>query len=145
MNEEFRISRKDLDQWIGRPVWYQAVSNVNDFGWCFIHPDTVTIQPGGFPLNFCKLIMPDPNQKAWYPWNEIELYSRPVFHGICRYCKHRRPDQLTRCDAVEKCSHSNRYKAFEPADNGFSWSYTPKTFLKALRLSGYKIKKDKSL
>ena len=57
--EFHQIKRDELKNWIGKPVWYQNLENINDFGWAFIHPETVKLQDGGAQLGYCKLIMTD--------------------------------------------------------------------------------------
>ena len=140
------IDRKDFPKFLGKPVWYQSLSNINDFGWAFIHPDTVKLYEGGMRLGYCKLIKGDPTAKDFYNWNEIRIYERPFFHGICRFCEHWHKGTLTHCYLIEDgedpkaCVYETRYRNFKAAPKFKEQHYTVKTFLRALVLSGYRIK-----
>lgn len=137
------IERKELKNRIGKPVWYQCLTDINDFGWAFIHPETVKLQPGGYPLGYCKLIKPDPKEKDFYSWDAIRLYSRPAFHGICHYCDKRHEGQLTHCEALEQgkeCRFGNKYREFKVKPPYDSWGYSVKTFLEMIRVSGVQIR-----
>ena len=135
------IERKDAKNWLGRPVWYQSLEKVNEFGWAFIHPDTVRQA-----LGFCKLIPADPARKDFYSWDRVRLYNRPHFRGICAQCVHWRRDQLVRCAIMEQgrepeCTFTKRYKDFEPTPFWKDRGYTAKTYIRQLTEAGCEIRK----
>ena len=128
--EAHPIRQADVRKWLGRPVWFQSRTDARDFGWAFIHPDTVH-------LGYLKLIRPNPSRRDFYSWEDADLYDRPFFHGICRQCRHWRPDQLIRCGKEGACcTYENRYKDFEPAPHYRDCGYTAKIFLRQLELAG---------
>lgn len=138
MKNTFEIDRKYLKNYLGKPVWYQCNSDVNDFGWAFIHPETV----GTISLPYCKLILPDPHHKDFYSWSDIRIYNHPYFHGICYHCDHyKKPGcKLKKPD----CGWSNRYQQFQAAPFWENNNYTVKTFVRQINLSGYKIKEEET-
>lgn len=147
--EFHQIKRDELKNWIGKPVWYQNLENINDFGWAFIHPETVKLQDGGTQLGYCKLIMTDPKAKDFYSWKAVRLYSKPAFRGLCVHCAHWQRDQLIRCALMEQgkdtgCTIEKKYRSFEPTAYYQGRGYTVKTFLRQLELSGYVIKKKEA-
>ncbi len=144
------IEKNELKSYLGRPVWYESLTDVNDFGWAFIHPETVKLQSGGRLLGYCRLILANPNAKDFYSWNAVQLYNKPAIRGICAHCTHFRKDQLIRCELQEQgrepeCTFRKQYSDFEPAPFWKERGYTAKTFIRQLKLSGGKIKgKEKS-
>lgn len=145
-----QLEKKDLKKWVGRPVWYQSLTDINDFGWAFIHPETVKTQPGGFPLlGYCKLIKSDPAKKDWYSWESVRLYNKAKFRGICAHCAHFHKGTLTHCFLVEEgkdpgCTIEKKYRSFEASPYWQLRGYTVKTFLRQLELSGYTVKKKEA-
>ena len=124
-----RIRQEDVRKWLGRPVWFQSREDVRDFGWAFIHPDSVR-------LGYLKLIRPNPSRKDFYSWDGADLYDRPFFHGICSRCIHWLPNQLVRCGKEgARCTHVNRYKDFEADTYWHDRGYTAETFIRQLALA----------
>lgn len=136
MNPNLRIEHKDLKRFLNRPIWYQCRQDVNDFGWAFIHPDTVN----PYRISYCKLIKSVPEARSAYDWAEIDLYRKPTFHGICAQCKHYQRPNCTLKNP--KCRYENGYISFEPDKLWKSREYTARTFMRQLELSGYKIRKE---
>lgn len=127
------ITRDDLKDHIGQPVWYQSLDDVNDFGWAFIHPETNT-------AGYAMLILPKPRKKNFFSWSGVRLYDRPAIKGICSRCKWQRKD-LTRCAlAAEgkkpRCTFEEKFADFEPTPFYKQMGYTANTFMRQLKTAG---------
>ena len=134
------IKRMELRSYLGKPVWYQCLEDVNDFGWVFIHPDTVNKA-----LRYCRVIKPDPEMQDCYSWDLIRLYNKPAIRGLCAHCTHWRKDQLIRCELQEQgrepeCTFSKQYRDFEPTPYWKDRGYTAKTYIRQLKISGCEIR-----
>ena len=134
------ITKDELKSYLGRPVWYQSLTDINDFGWAFIHPDSIHMK-----ADYCRLIPANPTGKEFYSWDAVRLYNKPAIRGLCAYCRHFRKDQLIRCELQEQgrepeCTFSKQYKDFEPTPYWKERGYTAKTYIRQLKI-GCEIKK----
>jgi len=140
------IDRKDLSKYLNRPVWFQSAQNVEEFGWAFIHPDTVTCGLYGTELPYCRLIRPDSKAKDMFSWLDIQIYDKPAIKRLCSRCMNwveATPGQeAAHCschtqDGAPRCSADNGYKSFQPTEFWSNCGYSAKTYKRQLAAAGF--------
>lgn len=138
------IEKMDVRNWLHRPVWYQSRIDVNDFGWTFVDPDSLS--PSGFPLRFCKLIKTDRTARTLYNWDQIELYDKPAIKRLCSRCANwiaATPGQepahcaVHTMDGARRCTIDQEYADFRPIPYWADRKYTAQTFIRQLQLANY--------
>ena len=131
------ITKKEITDWIGRPVWYRTRSNRRDFGWAIVKestPYTVTLTAK--------------DGDVWRNWENVNLYDRPAVRRICADCRHWIPatpgadPAHCECGTAGKpfgCTAATGYKDFDPADpdDKLNKNMIIRDYLRALKLGGW--------
>ena len=140
------IDKKEIKNWLHRPIWYQSRIDVNDFGWAFIDPSSVSLAYTGEPLRFCKLIKTEKISRTLYQWDMIEIYDKPAIKRLCSRCMNwveATPGQeaahcaIHTMDGARRCTLAHEYADFRPEPYWEDRKYTAQTFIRQCQLANY--------
>jgi len=140
-----KLDKIELQNWIGKPVWYQSLTDLNDFGWSFVDPATWEVDKyTGFIPGYLLLIKPGPSHKTHYSWHGVEVFDRPAICRLCTYCEHwvhTDPKVPGRCSnsTDSRCNPENSFAPFQPKPYYQNRNFTLASWLKQVKLAGYSL------